>query len=190
MANQHVTHLLTRYVHGQLRPAGRARVVNHVRQCAACRAALAREEWIASDLRREMPVMGAAAHAGQLSQVWAGVWSEVSASRPRTIGKVWLPGLSAVLALVMLLAVALPLLAASGIRAEAAPHQPRPISTASPTPGAIETDEAWLSAAVPGADRIQPQATIAFVSNVGATPAPVPEATVSPEARIGSLYPR
>jgi anti-sigma factor RsiW len=189
MSNQHVTHLMTRYVHGQLRPELRARVVNHVRQCAACRAALAREEWIASDLRREMPVMGTAARAGQLTQVWAGVWSDVSASRTRSIGKTWLPGLSAALALVMLLAVALPLLAASGIRVEAAPHQPRPISTASPTPGVIETNEARLLAAS-GADHILPQATIAFVSNVGATPAPMPEATVSPEARIGSIYPR
>jgi anti-sigma factor RsiW len=187
MRNQHVTHLITRYVHGQLRPAQRARVVNHVRTCAACRAALAREEWIASDLRREMPVMGMAARSGQLAQVWAGVWQEVGTSRPPSVGKTWLPGLSAILALVLVLAVALPLLAENGVRAEAAPRQARPISTASPTPGATETNEARVSAAS-GPNGALPLATVAFASGVGATPAPVPRATVSPEAQIGSVY--
>ncbi|MCD4686283.1 MAG: zf-HC2 domain-containing protein, partial [Anaerolineae bacterium] len=44
MFNRHVTHLLTRYVNGTLRASLKARVVNHVRVCDSCRAALAREE--------------------------------------------------------------------------------------------------------------------------------------------------
>jgi anti-sigma factor RsiW len=83
MRNQHITHLITRYIHGQLRPSQRARVVNHVRTCAACRAALAREEGIASDLRREMPGIGTAARSAQFAQVWAGVWQEVGGPRAR-----------------------------------------------------------------------------------------------------------
>ncbi len=186
MRNQHIAHLITRYIHGQLRPSQRARVVNHVRTCAACRAALAREEWIASDLRREMPGIGTAARSAQFAQVWAGVWKEVSGPRVRARVTAWLPGVGAVVALVLILAVIVPLLAESGLRAEAAPQQPRPISTASPTPGMIETSEARAAAGSSAVARLLPAATVAFVSSVGATPAPVPQATVSPEARVGS----
>ncbi|RPJ02672.1 MAG: zf-HC2 domain-containing protein [Chloroflexi bacterium] len=184
MRYQHVTHLITRYIHGQLRPAQRARVVNHVRTCAACRSALAREEWIASDLRRELPSVGAGGtRGGQLAQVWAGVWQDVSGPRARARVAAWMPGLAALIAMVLLVSIALPLLTESGDRAEAAPHQPRPISTASPTPAASETHEAdHVSPAVN-----LPRATVAYAGGVGATPAPMPEATVSPEARMGSL---
>jgi anti-sigma factor RsiW len=186
MRNQHITHLITRYIHGQLRASQRARVVNHVRTCAACRAALAREEWLASDLRREMPGIGTAARSPQLAQVWAGVWQEVGGRRARVRVSAWLSGLGAVLVLVLMLAVIAPLVSASGLRAEAAPHQPRPISTASPTPSMIETSEARAVSASSGVSRLLPAATVAYVSGVGATPAPVPQATVSPEVRFGT----
>jgi type IV pilus biogenesis protein CpaD/CtpE len=130
--------------------------------------------------------MGAAARSGQLAQVWAGVWQEVSRPRARSRIAAWLPGLGVIVAVVMVVAVALPLLTEAGIRVEAAPHQARPISTASPTPGATETHEAQVAQS--GSNL--PQATVASAANVGATPAPMPEATVSPEARIGSVYSR
>ena len=82
MRDRHVTHLLTRYVSDQLRPAQRAAVINHVRTCPACRAALAREERLAADVQRELPYFGQAG-AGQLAHVWAGVWQEVGPSRAR-----------------------------------------------------------------------------------------------------------
>ena len=185
MLNRHVTHLVVRYAHGQLRPAQRARVVNHARICAVCREALAREERLAADLHREMPLLGGVG-AGQLSGLWAGVWHEVSAAhhRRQSTASLWLPGLSIVLAALLVLAVALPLVAQGGFRVQAAPLQPRPISTASPTPSVAETDEARLlaSAIGPSGGNWAPQATVAYVSLAGASPAPMPEATVSPEA--------
>jgi anti-sigma factor RsiW len=176
MQTRHVTHLLTRYVHGQLRPSQRARVINHVRTCPACRMVLAREERVAADLRR------------QLAQVWLNVWDEIGPTHnppPRPTHSTWLPGLSVVLATLLLLAVALPLLAQSGLRAEAAPMQPRPnlaYSTASPTPGV--TDEVQHT----NVRRVMPQATVAYAIQVGASPAPMPEATVSPEAALGGVW--
>jgi anti-sigma factor RsiW len=187
MQTRHVTHLLTRYVHGQLRPSQRARVINHVRTCPACRVALAREERVAADLRREMPAFGQA-RPGQLAQVWLDVWGEIGATHsppPHTTRSTWLPGLSVVLAMLLLLAVALPLLVQSGLRAEAAPMQPRPnlaFSTASPTPGV--TDEVQPA----NVRRVVPHATVAYAIQVGASPAPMPEATVSPEAALGGAW--
>jgi anti-sigma factor RsiW len=191
MAGYHITYLLTRYVHGQLRPAQRARVINHVRVCPDCRAALACEEQLANDLRRELPRLGEAT-ARQLAGVWAGVWQEVSAPRrpPRSAPMMWLPGL---LAMVLVLAIALPLLVQGSARAQAAPSQAHPVSTASPTPGVSETGEAHFyghGAGQNGVDLPQPQATIAQAIIAGASPAPVPEATVSPEAWTGGVYRR
>jgi anti-sigma factor RsiW len=184
MRSRHVTHLITRYVHGQLRPIQRARVTNHVRMCVNCRVALAREENLAADLRHEMPLIGQAS-AGQLAQVWAGVWQEIGTPRPRSRlhGTTWLPGLGAMLAVLLLVIVAVPLLIHGGLRAEAAPLQPRPeimVATASPTVGV--TDEAISLRSSP---------TVAYmVWNAAASPVPVPGATTSPEARIGGLYQR
>jgi anti-sigma factor RsiW len=184
MRNGHITHLINRYLDGQLSPSQRARVINHARGCAACRATLAREERLAADLRRELPSMGQV-RAGQLAQVWAGVRKDMSASRPR-VGA-GLPGVSVALAMVLALAVALPLLIESGLRAEAAPLQPRPISTASPTPDASETE----ATRAPGTfDLAEPHATVALAASAGLTPAPVPQATVSPEAGGGGAHRR
>jgi hypothetical protein len=192
MHSRHVTHLVIRYVHGQLRPAQRAQVINHVRGCPDCRARLAREERVAADLRREMPLIGQACGV-QLAHVWAGVWHEIGSPRPRSRpgGTFWLPGLSAALAVLLLAALALPLLAQSGLRAEAAPFQARPINTGSPTPGV--TGEATAdrhAAALAGAGMPQPQATIAYAMEVGASPVPVPVSTASPAALSGAAYRR
>jgi anti-sigma factor RsiW len=191
MSSHHVTHLLTRYVHGQLRAVQRARVINHVRTCSYCRAALAREEQLADDLRHEMPRLGEAS-ARQLAGVWAGVWQEFNTPRrpPRSAPMMWLPGL---LGMMLVLVIALPLLVQSSTRVQAAPSQARPVSTASPTPGVAETDEAWSYAqgvGQYGVDLPEPQATVALALVVGATPAPVPAATVSPDAWTGGVYRR
>lgn len=182
--NRHVTHLLTYYVHGQLSMVQRARVLNHTRTCPACRAALAREEHLAADLRRELPRLGQN-HAAQIAGMWASVWREVGPVRRCNLSS-WLPGVSVVLVMAVALLFALPLLSGNGVRAGAAPFPARPVSTASPTPGAAETGEARQvagSAALP-----DPRLTVAFASVAGATPAPEPQATVSPEARYGGAY--
>ena len=187
MRRRHVTRLLTRYVNDQLRPAQRAAVVNHVRTCPACRAALAREERLAADVQREFVHFGQAAE-GQLARVWQDVWQETVSSEPAASRRgqppTWLPGLSVALAMLVVIAIAVPLLIQSGVRAEAAPLQPRPISTASPTPG-VTDDPPDVLADTAASERRLPQATIAFAVQVGASPAPMPAATVSPEAGLG-----
>jgi len=111
--------------------------VNHVATCNRCRTALAREEQIARDLWRELPVIGRET-PDPVGAIWSGVWQEIARPRLRTrwLASVLLPGVSIALAIVLAVAAVLPLLAEDGLRAEAAPLQPRPISTASPTPGA------------------------------------------------------
>lgn len=188
MDNRHVTHLLTRYVNGTLRPRQRTQVINHVRVCESCRAALAREERVASDISHELP-RTAAPRATQLAGVWADVLGELNTSRrrPRLDLPALISGVSVLVAVGLMLVLALPLLAEGSVRVEAAPQQARPISTASPTPGVTETNEARYALAV---DRLLPQATIAFVieggvGGVAVTPAPMPQVTVSPEAMQG-----
>ncbi len=171
---RHVQHLILAYVHGQLRPARRARVMNHVRVCDTCRAALAHEERLALDLQREMPLIGQP-NNGQLTRMWAGVWQEISLNPPqsRVRRTPFLPGLSAVLAILLVMLVALPLVAHSGTRAEAAPMRAdnRYIS---PTPGSTEEVDATLQASQPQL----PQATVAFAMEA----APVPKTPASPVA--------
>lgn len=201
MRSRHVTHLIPRYVHGQLRLAKRAQVINHVRTCAECRAALAREERLVADLRREMPAIGTI-RAGQLTHVWAGVWGEIGApSRPRYSGANWLPGLSAMLVTLLLVALALPMLAHAGAAAHAgeavqasAPHQalPHTLAPVSATPEG--TDDIFAAAPVEirtvnaratvertTVERATVErATVAYIINVGASPAPMPGVTASP----------
>lgn len=184
MFNRHVTPLIARYIDGQLRPAQRAQVVNHVRTCAACRAALAREERIAADLRREMPRFGQP-DAARIDRVWSDVWRDFETTpRPvRSNRTLRLPELSVALAMLVMLALALPLLAQSGMRAEAAPFEPGSNlvrSTASPTPGG--TDEARAGAPATVVAHASAQATVALAPAVGASPAPMPVSTAWPEA--------
>jgi anti-sigma factor RsiW len=163
---RHVTHLLTKYVHGQLRPALRAQVVNHVRTCADCRVALAEEERLAADLRREMPQIGRP-QPGQLAKVWAGVWQEVSAPPRRTFTWNWLPGLSAMMVVLLLAAFVVPLLTQANVRAAAAPLPPQPQVMAFATTTPKITNEA-------------PGITPTNDFEGFASPAPVPRETASP----------
>ena len=188
MRSHHVTQLLTRYVHGQLSPAQCAQVINHVRTCTSCRAALAREERLSATLRHEMPAFGQPT-PGQLAQVWAGVWGDVAAPRRRSglFGSTWLPGFSFVVAALLVVLVMLPLIAQGGVHAEAAPLQPRPAElneVGSPT--ASLTGDAVTQNAL-AVEREQtpatPAATVAYVSNsAGVSPVPVPRLTQSPDA--------
>lgn len=188
MQSRHVTQLLTRYVHGQLPPAQCAQVINHVRTCASCRAALVREERLAARLRREMPMFGQPT-SGQLAHVWAGVWGEVAGPRRRggMSGSTWLPGLSFVVAALLVVMVMLPLVAQNGVRAEAAPLQPRPAElNEAGSPTASLTGDAVTQNAL-AVEREQtpatPAVTVAYVPNsAGASPVPVPRVTQSPDA--------
>lgn len=183
MANRHVTHLIDRYVQGQLGPAQRAQVIEHVRICARCSAALAREERVAADLRREMPRLGQP-DRGQMDRIWAGVWQEVQAPRPPAHRAVGWPGLSMALVALLVIALALPLLAQDGMRAEAAPFDTEANlvrSTASPTPGG--TTVARSSTPERNAAPAGTRTTVALAApTVGASPVPMPVSTVIPDA--------
>ncbi len=184
MRDRHVTHLLTRYVHGQLGPGQQARVVNHVRQCAHCRAALAREEQIARDLRDEMRTLGPRRPA---AATWWAVWSEINRPRRglRAPTDMWGAALALALALAVTLAVALPVFAGERLAPQALVQQPLPVSMASPTPAATDTSEALADE---GEALAHHPATASPVSLVGASPVPMPAATVSPEARRGAFW--
>ncbi len=79
----HVTHLLTAYIHRQLPRDQRDRVLVHVQMCADCRAALAREEMIARDISTAMPLIGQPRRY-QLRRLWPSIWAEFRNPRPRT----------------------------------------------------------------------------------------------------------
>lgn len=184
MRDRHVTHLLTRYVHGQLRPEQRAQVVNHVRQCARCRTALAREERIARDLRDELRTIGPGRPS---ARTWSAVWGEISRPRHglRALVEMWVPALTLALALAVTLAIALPVFAGERLTTQTGVQQPLPVSMASPTPGATDTSEALIGDGdgLPGSP-----ATASPVSLVGASPVPMPAVTVSPEAARGAFW--
>ncbi|MBN1563480.1 MAG: zf-HC2 domain-containing protein, partial [Anaerolineae bacterium] len=189
MQHHHITHLISRYLEGRLSPAQRAQVVNHVRVCDSCRAELARQERAALDLAREFPTLGYVSpyqtQSGQLATVFAGVMQDVRAQRwqDRLPLQLWLPGVTFAAVMLLVIAVVLPVIGSASVRVEAAPLQNLPVSTASPTRGVIETNEAHLA---PDTGEIEPQATVAFVNSAvnnavnnavgeaGATPAPVP----------------
>ena len=186
MNNRHVTHMLARHAAGQLRPGQEARVINHVRVCADCREALIREERIAADLRREMPRFGQP-HGAQMAQVWAGVWAEVGPAPRASRGRpLWLPGVSAVLAMLVIAVAALPLILERGMTVEAALVGPSPnvvVVTGSPVPDVTE-DVSQDAPALAAGYALEPSATVALVSvetfGRNATPAPVPQSTASP----------
>jgi len=153
--------------------------------------ALAREERVAKDIQRELPHAGTP-RSGQLAGVWADVMREIDpAKRRRLDASAVFSGITLLAVVGMVIAMALPLLAENGIRVEAAPQQARPNNVASVTPGITETDEAAMSVrSGESGEDVLPQATIALVSDfnaasAGATPAPIPQLTVSPEAVQG-----
>lgn len=177
--DRHVTHLLARYASGQLGPAQQARVVNHVRTCPACRAALAREERVAAELRREMPAFGQPGVA-QMARVWAGVWADMDpASRSGGHNRpLWLPGVSALLAMLIIAMVALPLILGRETSVEAALVQPSPnVPVTAGISLADSTREVPSQAA-----RVANYAPtmVAGLPGIGIIPAPVPQATASP----------
>lgn len=68
---------LVAYVHGQLSAAQRLRLERHVRECSVCRAALAQEQQLAGELRREAPRIGQPA-PGQLLALWPSIRAKIA----------------------------------------------------------------------------------------------------------------
>src|ERR1700674_1387138 len=125
MLRSHVYHLITGYVHHQLRPDQAARVVRHVRVCPDCRAALDREQQLAREIGTTMPLIGRP-RRGQLARLWPAIWLEFRTSPRGKRTPRWLPSYSLAVVLMMLGVFAVSALFAGTTQAIAAPFQPAP----------------------------------------------------------------
>ncbi|MBN1284277.1 MAG: zf-HC2 domain-containing protein [Anaerolineae bacterium] len=77
----HVTGKLAAYLHGELTPAERARVMAHLKTCETCRAALAAEEALAARLRAQFSPL-THPRPGQLARLWPGIAARIANTRP------------------------------------------------------------------------------------------------------------
>ncbi len=119
----HVHHLLSAYVHGQLSRAERERVAVHVRLCRECRLALDREQELARDIATTLPLIGRP-QRGQLARLWPAIWMEFRTPQHRMSR--WLPSYGMVLVLLLLCAFLLSSLFGGSTYAIAAPLQAIP----------------------------------------------------------------
>lgn len=124
MLRSHVYHLIPAYVHHQLQPEQAARVLRHVGVCSDCRAALDREQQLAREIARTMPLIGRP-RRGQLARLWPAIWLEFRTPRGKR-GQRWLPSYSLALGVIMLGVFAVSALFAGTTQAIAAPFQPAP----------------------------------------------------------------
>jgi anti-sigma factor RsiW len=115
---RHVTHLLTAYVHQQLSARQRDRVHRHLDECPTCRAALAREQFIARDLKQYMPLVGRP-ERGQLRRLWPRIRTELWQVSP--IVKL-LPSFSVIAMMVLIFTISVSALFGGTGHAIAAPN--------------------------------------------------------------------
>jgi anti-sigma factor RsiW len=156
----HVSHLLTAYVHGQLSRSERERIAVHVRLCDQCRAALNQERQTAREIAMYMPLVGQPKRS-QLARLWPAIWMEFRTPQRRIIR--WLPSYGVVLMLILLCAFVLSSLFGGPTHAIAAPFQAVPAEVkATSTPAG--TDEPTTS--------LQPSETASVSFLVLASPAP------------------
>jgi anti-sigma factor RsiW len=170
----HVRHLLTAYVHGQLTPAQRERVTLHVRSCLECRAALDREEQLARDVIQIMPLIGQP-RPNQLARLWPAIWREFRI--PPVSLDHWLPSYGFLLALMLACAFFASALFAGPSHVIAAPVQRVPADIR-PTLTPVRTDE-------PISVSPQPSETARAAYLPAASPAPlvVVSSVYSPNGR-------
>jgi anti-sigma factor RsiW len=124
---------MTAYVHGELSPRSRRRVVRYIDECPDCYAEYQRQRRLMRELAADMPVFGEPS-ARQLDRIWAGVQAEVNRLQPRA----WQsrPGYG-LAGMAMLLLLVLPLTLGNGNVLPALATQPAPTerlvrTTASP----------------------------------------------------------
>ncbi len=161
----HVRHLLTAYVHGQLPLEKRQQVMVHVRLCSDCRAALEREQLLAYDMKRAMPGIGQP-RRGQLARLWPRIWAEFRAPRSGIVG--WLPSYGVVLTLIMLGVFVISSLFGGSSQVVAAPLQAVPAEVQA-TSTAVRTDEPATASTTP------PASETASISHVMLMPSPAPK---------------
>ncbi len=98
--NRHVTHLLSAYAEGQLRPRRAARVYRHVSRCPACREKLARHERLAADLRLTLG-QSAGPDAAQVEAWWRVIQGKQARPLSGPVAAAVLPVLLSLLLLVL-----------------------------------------------------------------------------------------
>jgi anti-sigma factor RsiW len=167
----HVNQLLTAYAHRQLSPAVRQRVIVHIQECAACRAALEQETRLARDLMTLMPAVGKPAQ-GQLAKLMPGILNKVSRRRSRVSYWGNFPSYSMALTILLLMCVFMgSAIFNRPVHAVASPMVPSdvkatwtPIFTGEPTLVAAQPS-ASLTAAAVGVDKSPPMSPVPLANN-------------------------
>jgi hypothetical protein len=172
----HVDHLLTAYVHRQLPRAQRDRVALHVRMCAECHDALEREQQMAYDIARTLPLIGRP-RRGQLARLWPTIWMEFRTPNSRT--RKWLPSYSVAVVMLIACAFAISALFTGPTQAIAAPFQAAPTEILA-TPTLSHTEEAATPANKPQASE-----TASVLSLPLASPAPLAGTGIVSSAKFG-----
>jgi anti-sigma factor RsiW len=169
----HVRHLLTAYVHHQLPRTRRERVWRHVQTCPECRAALAREESLARDLKAKIPLIGRPPR-GLLARLWPRIWAEMR--RPSVRCGVRIPSFGVAAVAILWGALVVSALFNTPAQASAAPSQPVPAEIkATVTP--IYTEEPTVIVLTPKASRT------AYISLLpAASPAPIADPEIDSRA--------
>jgi anti-sigma factor RsiW len=121
---QHVTRLLTAYVHDELPSHLRERVARHVQVCDQCYARLRRERDLVHTIEAQLPAMGFA-RQDQLSRLLPGILAD-GASQRVTQASGNLKGFGLALVVSVLLIMLVPALIMPHVGVVAAPDQPAP----------------------------------------------------------------
>jgi anti-sigma factor RsiW len=140
LMNQHVQHMITAYVHGQLDRKKRDRVLLHVRFCNECREILIREQTLGRELAQQMPHLGQPTR-GQIAKLWPVVWREFSTPRKRNVQR--LPSYSVALMIIVFFAFSISALLIGPTQVIAAPFQAAPTQIVA-TATLVKTDEPIL----------------------------------------------
>ncbi len=172
MIAPHVTHLLPAYAHRQLSGQRREKVARHLKDCAACRAALIREEALARELAVTLPLIGQPA-PGQLRRLWPSIRAQISTTTGvEARHKRLLPSAGVLLAMLLICAFSVSSLFSGTTHVSAAPNPFVPADIrATNTPVHTDTpDNSGGSAA----DAPLPSQTASAFNGPMPSPAPLP----------------
>lgn len=172
----HITDKLVAYIHDELPPGERTRVVAHLETCEMCRAALVEEEALAAQLAAQLPPL-THPRPGQLMNLWPAIAARLGESKlPRTnLAHKSIFGMALTASLLCMLLVPLLLggrVPSSRAAADSAMTQPAYVFGTGPTlPAGAATAVTSLPGSAVTATSTWPDSTSATV-----TPVPTPDA--------------
>lgn len=168
--DQHVTYLITAYVHGELPPHLRERVSRHVQQCDACYAALRRERELNDTLQDGLGIVSVP-RPEQLARLLPGIMAESPPARPVRNNRRSDAGLAVLITMLVILLV--PALIMPRVAAISSPQdQPPPQVLVTATQ--VVTDAPSLAVASPTAVAVRFLA-VTDPPELNPSPAPVLE---------------